>query len=95
MTVEGKDGSQTTQRVQTGVVGDSTTQIVSGLNVGDKVVVRSTAAAAGAAASAGSNQINNALRNRLGSGGGLGGGLGGGGGGAAVFNGPAGGGRTP
>jgi hypothetical protein len=98
VTVEGKDGSQTTQRVQTGVVGDSTTQIVSGLNVGDKVVVRSAGAGAGAggAAASGSNQINNALRNRLGGGSGLGGGFGGGGGGGgAVFNGPPGGGRTP
>jgi hypothetical protein len=92
VTVEGKDGSQSTQRVQTGVVGDSTTQIVSGLNVGDKVVVRSAATGAGA----GSNQINNALRNRLGGASGLGGGFGGGGGGGgAVFNGPPGGGRTP
>ena len=96
VTVEGKDGSQTTQRVQTGVVGDSTTQIVSGLNVGDKVVVRSAAASAGGVAASGSNQINNALRNRLGGGSGLGGGFGGGGGGGgAVFNGPPGGARTP
>jgi hypothetical protein len=94
VTVENKDGSQSTQRVQTGVVGDSTTQIVSGLSVGDKVVVRSAAATAGAAAASGSNQINNALRNRVGGGGGLGGGFGGGGGGAG-FNGPPGTGRTP
>jgi multidrug efflux pump subunit AcrA (membrane-fusion protein) len=93
VTVEGKDGSRTSQRVQTGVVGDSTTQIVSGLTVGDKVVIRSAAASAGAAAASGSNQINNALRNRAGGGGGLGGGLGGGGG--QVFSGPPGGGRTP
>jgi membrane fusion protein, macrolide-specific efflux system len=88
VTVEGKDGSRTTQRVQTGVAGDSTTQIVSGLQAGDKVVVRSAAATAGAAASAGTNQINNALRNRFGGGGG---GLGGG----AVFSGPSGGARSP
>jgi hypothetical protein len=93
VTVEDKDGKQSTQRVQTGVVGDSTTQIVSGLNVGDKVVVRSAAASAGAAAASGSNQINNALRNRVGGGGGLGGGLGGGGGGGGF--GPPGAGRTP
>ena len=48
VTVEAADGTQSTQRVQTGVVGDSTTQVVSGLKVGDKVVVRSTAAALGA-----------------------------------------------
>jgi hypothetical protein len=97
VTVEGKDGSQTTQRVQTGVVGDSTTQIVSGLKVGDKVVIRSAAASAGTGAASGSNQINNALRNRVGGGGGLGGGLsgGGGGGGGGFGGGAAGGGRTP
>jgi hypothetical protein len=94
VTVVGKDGTQTSQRVQTGVVGDSTTQVLSGVSVGDKVVVRSAAATAGAAA-AGSNQINNALRNRAG-GNGLGGGQRqfGGGGGGAVFGGP-GAGRTP
>jgi hypothetical protein len=95
VTIESKDGKRTTQRVQTGVVGDSTTQVVSGLNVGDKVVIRSAAATAGAAASTGSNQINNALRNRVGGGGGLGGGGLGGGGGGQVFAGPPGGGRTP
>jgi multidrug efflux pump subunit AcrA (membrane-fusion protein) len=103
VTVEAADGTQTTQRVQTGVVGDSTTQVVSGLKVGDEVVVRSAAAALGAAAG-GSDQLNNAIRSRLGAGG-LGGGLGGGGfggagagGGGAGFRGAGGGGgggRTP
>jgi len=97
VTVLGKDGKQTTQRVQTGVVGDSTTQVISGLSVGDKVVVQSAAATAGAAA-AGSNQLNNALRNRV-SGNGLGGGFGGGqrqfGGGAGAGFGAPPGGRTP
>jgi multidrug efflux pump subunit AcrA (membrane-fusion protein) len=79
VTVEAGDGTQTTQRVQTGVVGDSTTQIVSGLKAGDKVVVRSTAAALGAAAG-GADQLNSLARSRLG-GGGVGGGLGGAGGG--------------
>jgi hypothetical protein len=96
VTVEAPDGTQTTERVQTGVVGDSTTQVVSGLKVGDKVVVRSTAAALGAAS--GSDQVNNALRSRLG-GGALGGGLGGagfGGGAGGGFRGAGGGGgRTP
>ena len=99
VTVEAADGSQSTQRVQTGVVGDSTTQVVSGLKVGDKVVVRSTAAALGAAS--GSDQLNSAIRSRLGSGG-LGGGLGGGGLGGGGFGGGGGGagfrgagGRTP
>jgi multidrug efflux pump subunit AcrA (membrane-fusion protein) len=75
VTVEAKDGKQSTRQVQTGVVGDSTTQIISGLTVGDTVVVRSTAAATGAA-SAGADQLNNALSNRAGRGG-FGGGLGG------------------
>jgi multidrug efflux pump subunit AcrA (membrane-fusion protein) len=93
VTVEAADGSQTTERVQTGVVGDSTTQIVSGLKVGDKVVVRSAAAALGAALG-GSDQLNSAIRSRLGSGG-LGGGPAGGGlGGGGGFRG-AGAGRTP
>jgi hypothetical protein len=97
VTVELKNGTRTTQRVQTGVVGDSTTQIISGLNAGDKVVVKSASAAAGSSTS-GANQINNALRNRVGGGSGLGGGGGfggaGGGGGARFQGGPAGGG-TP
>jgi hypothetical protein len=43
--------------VQTGVAGDSTTQILSGLKVGDHVVVRSSSAVAGAGANgAGSDQ---------------------------------------
>jgi multidrug efflux pump subunit AcrA (membrane-fusion protein) len=102
VTVEAADGTETTRAVQTGVVGDSTTQVVSGLKVGDKVVVRSTAAALGAAAG-GSDQINNAIRSRLGAGGlggaALGGGVGGagiGGGGGGGFRGAGGGGgRTP
>ena len=99
VTVEAADGTQSTQQVQTGVVGDSTTQVVSGLKVGDKVVVRSTAATLGTGAG-GSDQLNGALRSRLG-GGGLGGGVGGGGlpGGGFSGSGSAGfrgaGGRTP
>jgi hypothetical protein len=92
VTVVDKDGKQSTQQVQTGVVGDSTTQIVSGLQVGQTVVVRSATAAAGAAEQ-GANQLNNALSNRAG--GGLGGRrLGGGGfggfaGGGGLGGGPA------
>jgi multidrug efflux pump subunit AcrA (membrane-fusion protein) len=96
VTVEAADGTQTTERVQTGVVGDSTTQVVSGLKVGDKVVVRSAAATLGAAS--GSDQVNSAIRSRLG-GGGLSGGLGGAGFGGAAGGGfrgaGGGGGRTP
>lgn len=92
VTVEAADGTQTTQRVQTGVVGNSTTQVISGLKAGDKVVVRSTAAAGGAAAG-GSDQVNNAIRSRLGGGGLGGGGLPGGGfGGGGGFRAPGGGG---
>ena len=40
-----KDGKRTTEQVQTGVAGDSTTQIVSGLSAGDQVVVTSVSAA--------------------------------------------------
>jgi hypothetical protein len=94
VTVEDKNGNQTTRQVQTGVVGDSTTQVISGLSVGDTVVVRSTAAAAGAASS-GANQLNSALRNRLGSGGLGGGGFGGLGGGGGGFRQRGGGGAGP
>ena len=98
VTVQAADGTQTTRRVQTGVVGDATTQVVSGLKVGDKVVVRSTAAALGGALG-GSDQADSAIRSRLG-GGALAGGLGGGGGfvggGPGGLRGAAGGGgRTP
>jgi multidrug efflux pump subunit AcrA (membrane-fusion protein) len=96
VTVEAADGTQTAQRVQTGVVGDSTTQVISGLKVGDKVVVRSSAAALGTAA-AGANQLNSAIGSRFG-GGGLAGGLAGGGGfgaGGGFRGAGGGGGRTP
>jgi multidrug efflux pump subunit AcrA (membrane-fusion protein) len=45
-----RNGKSTTQTVQTGVAGDSSTIVLSGLQVGDEVVVQSTSAAAGAAA---------------------------------------------
>ncbi|HWK28407.1 MAG TPA: HlyD family efflux transporter periplasmic adaptor subunit [Solirubrobacter sp.] len=45
-----ENGKQTQTRVETGIQGDSTTQIVSGLEAGDKVLVTSTSAAAGASA---------------------------------------------
>ena len=77
VTVQDKDGKLSTRQVQTGVVGDSTTQILSGLSVGDTIVVRSSTASS--AAGAGADQLTNALRNRIGRGGFSGGGLGGGG----------------
>jgi macrolide-specific efflux system membrane fusion protein len=45
-----RNGRRGTQRVETGVVGDSVTQVVSGLQAGDKVVVSSSTAALGQAA---------------------------------------------
>jgi hypothetical protein len=50
VTVE-RNGKRTTERVQTGIVGDSSTQVVSGLNAGDKVIVTSTSALSGRTAS--------------------------------------------
>jgi hypothetical protein len=95
--IEAADGTQSTERVQTGVVGDATVQVVSGLKVGDKLVVRSAAAALGAGAGA-TNQLNSAIGSRLGAGG-LAGGLGGGGltgaGGARFRGAGGGGGGTP
>jgi membrane fusion protein, macrolide-specific efflux system len=88
VTVVDKNGKQSSRQVQTGVVGDSTTQIVSGLKAGESVVVRSATAGAGGAAGQGANQLNSALSNRAG-GGGLGGGrLGGGGFGGGFGGGP-------
>ncbi len=49
VTVE-RDGGRATQRVQTGVVGESMTEVVSGLEAGDRVIVTSTSAAQGATA---------------------------------------------
>jgi multidrug efflux pump subunit AcrA (membrane-fusion protein) len=46
-----RNGKRSTQPVQTGVVGDSDTQILSGLQAGDQVIVTSTTATLGAAAS--------------------------------------------
>jgi hypothetical protein len=46
-----RNGKRSTQPVQTGVVGDSDTQVLSGLQAGDQVIVTSTTATLGAAAS--------------------------------------------
>jgi uncharacterized membrane protein YgcG len=78
------NGKKVTTPVQTGVVGDTTTQIVSGVKAGDQVYVESPSAAAGAAAT-GSAQQNG----RTGAGGGLGGGGGFGGGGGGFGGGGA------
>jgi hypothetical protein len=44
-----RDGKRTTEQVQTGVVGDTDTQILGGLRAGDQVIVTSTTATLGAA----------------------------------------------
>jgi multidrug efflux pump subunit AcrA (membrane-fusion protein) len=75
VTVE-RGGKRSTVRVQTGVVGDSATQVISGLNAGDKVIVTSTSAASGRTASGTGTQQQTG---RFGAGGLGGGGLGGGG----------------
>jgi multidrug efflux pump subunit AcrA (membrane-fusion protein) len=85
-----KDGARSRRRVQTGVAGDASTQVVSGLSAGDRVVVTSPSAAAGAAASR-SGGTSNATQNGVGRFGG-GGGAGGLGGGFAGGGGPPGGG---
>jgi hypothetical protein len=90
VTVE-KNGARTTQRVQTGVVGDSATQVVSGLSAGDKVIITSTSAASGQAA-AGAGQARTGLGGAGGFGGGAGGGGFGGGAGGGGFRGGGGGG---
>ena len=64
-----KGDGDVTQRVTTGVQGDGSTQIVSGLKAGDKVKERSVSAAAGAAAAGGggtSSGLSGATRGRSG-----------------------------
>jgi macrolide-specific efflux system membrane fusion protein len=89
-----QNGKHVTTPVQTGVAGDSTTQIVSGVKAGDQVFVQSPSAAAGAAAT-GSSAANTQQRTGIGGAGG-GGGFGGGGGGGFGGGGvrPAGGGAA-
>jgi hypothetical protein len=65
-----QNGKQTARTVTTGLTGDSTTQIVSGLSAGDQVVVRSAVVTPSATSAAGQQS--------RGFGGGFGGGLGGG-----------------
>ncbi len=93
-----RNGKDVTQPVVTGIVGDTTTQVISGLQVGDQIVIRTVsglgssatgaAGGLGGAAGAGGAGIGAALG---GGGGGFagagGGGFGGGGGGARFFRG--------
>ncbi|HEX4690718.1 MAG TPA: biotin/lipoyl-binding protein [Solirubrobacteraceae bacterium] len=100
VTVE-RNGVRTQQRVQTGVVGDSSTQILGGLKQGDTVVVTSASAIAGQNATGQAQGAGQGAGGRFGgAGGGFGGGLGGGGtgfrpGGAAGGSGFRPGGGTP
>jgi multidrug efflux pump subunit AcrA (membrane-fusion protein) len=55
VTVE-RGGKRETVRVRTGVVGDSATQVLSGLKEGDKVIVTSTSAASGRTATGTGNE---------------------------------------
>jgi hypothetical protein len=73
-----RNGRKTTQRVETGVAGDSATQVISGLNAGDQVVVTSASATAGASAT-GSSSSTGGTGTRSGLSGGLTGGTTGGG----------------
>ena len=96
-----RGGKRSRQVVETGLAGDSTTEILTGLNAGDQVAVRSTSALAGASGSAASpagGQAGAGFGNRLrgGAGGFGGGGFGGGGlGGVAPGGGLRGGGGPP
>jgi hypothetical protein len=82
VTVE-RNGARTQQRVQTGVVGDTSTQVLSGLKQGDTVVVTSPSAIAGQNAAGSTQAAGPAAGGRFGGGGlgGAGGGFGGAGGG--------------
>jgi hypothetical protein len=76
-----RNGVKTQQRVQTGVVGDTSTQILSGLKPDDTVVVTSASAIAGQNATSAAPGAGAGAAGRLGGGGGFGGGGFGGGGG--------------
>jgi hypothetical protein len=96
-----RNGKRTSQDVQTGTAGDSSTIITSGLSAGDQVLVTSTSAAAGSRATGGAAAgATGAGAARFGGGGFGGGGFGGGGGGGAFrggggFGGGGGGGGAP
>jgi multidrug efflux pump subunit AcrA (membrane-fusion protein) len=74
-------GKQTPTQVQTGVTGDSTTEITSGLKAGDQVLVTSQAATAGASATTATGQATGTGNRPAG---GFGGGAGPMGGGAGM-----------
>jgi multidrug efflux pump subunit AcrA (membrane-fusion protein) len=82
-----RDGKNMRQRVVTGLAGNTSTILLSGVKAGETVVLPA------AASTSSSTNLTSVLRSRLGGGGGLGGGgaggggFGGGGGGAAFFRG--------
>jgi multidrug efflux pump subunit AcrA (membrane-fusion protein) len=78
------NGAQTPTRVQTGVTGDSTTEVTSGLKAGEQVLVTSQAATAGASATGTNAQATGTGTRPGGFGGGFGGGAGPIGGGAGT-----------
>jgi len=78
-----KNGKQERRRVVTGLAGNSSTIILSGLQAGEKVALP----IASSTTSSSSSRIGSALSRGGALGGGLGGGLGGAGGGAAFFRG--------
>ncbi|MBO9531377.1 MAG: biotin/lipoyl-binding protein [Solirubrobacteraceae bacterium] len=88
LTVVDDDGNTSTKSVTTGITGDSTTQIVSGVAAGDKVQLPSLRTGGGS----GSTTAAAGGSSRVGTGAGGGGGLGGGLGGGFPAGGPAGGG---
>jgi hypothetical protein len=93
-----RNGVRTQQRVETGVVGDTSTQILSGLQQGDTVVVTSASAIAGqnaAGAAQGAGQGAGIRPGGAGGFGGAGGGIGGAGGGFRPGGGGGGGGFRP
>ena len=94
VTVE-RGGKRSTVRVQTGVVGDSSTQVLTGLKAGDKVIVTSTSALSGRTASGQGAQQQTGRFGGAGGFGGAAGGFGGAGGfraaGGGGFGGPPGG----
>ncbi len=75
------DGTETRRRVVTGLAGDNSTIILSGLSAGEQIVLPV------ARASSNSSSLLSRLGSRTGALGGAAGGLGGGGGGAAFFGG--------
>jgi hypothetical protein len=84
-----RNGKRSTQQVATGVAGDTSTQVLSGLRAGDQVIVRSATASTGQTPATGQAQQG---QRRFGGGGGFGGGAGGiAGGGGPPGGGPRGG----